>query len=179
MSSGGQIFVSLDRLVREGFSQFDPVGALQTMANLRTEEAQGAAPTLLEYLPPTGQAAEAAGLTDRDAVEAIDYYKTTRAQHPSASTNAVHSHLAAVMGWDAFAFAEVLLTQPLMVVVGDRVGAFGAYRDGVEIHGRAASRDKHLVVIEGASHYDLYDAPQATRQALDRVVPFLRQHLGA
>ena len=50
------------------------------------------------------------------------------------------------MGWDAFHLAEVLLTQPLMVVVGDRVGAFGAYRDGCEIIGRAASKHKELVV---------------------------------
>jgi hypothetical protein len=41
------------------------------------------------------------------------------------------------VGWDAFHLAEVLLTQPLMVVVGDKVGAFGAYRDGCEIIGRA------------------------------------------
>lgn len=53
------------------------------------------------------------------------------------------------MGWDAFMHAQVLLTQPLMVVVGDKPGGFGAYRDGLEIHGRAASKHKHLVVAEG------------------------------
>jgi hypothetical protein len=31
-------------------------------------------------------------------------------------------HQAATVGWDAFHPAEVLLTQPLMVVVGDIVG---------------------------------------------------------
>lgn len=78
------------------------------------------------------------------------------------------------MGWDAFHLAEVLLTQPLMVVVGDRVGAFGAYRDGCEIIGRAASKHKELVVVEGYSHYDLYDKPEPVKQALDKLIPFLQ-----
>ncbi len=59
------------------------------------------------------------------------------------------------MGWDTFHLAKVLLTQPLMVVVGDKLGEFGAYRDECEIIGRAASKKKELVVIQGRSHYDL------------------------
>ncbi len=80
------------------------------------------------------------------------------------------------MGWDAFHLAEVLLTQPIMVVVGDRVGAFGAYRDGCEIIGRAASKHKELVVVEGYSHYDLYDA-RTQKQALDKLISFYKTHL--
>ena len=81
------------------------------------------------------------------------------------------------MGWDAFHLADVLLTQPIMVVVGDRVGAFGAYRDGCEIIGRAASKHKELVVVEGYSHYDLYDKPEPVKQALDKLIPFYKTHL--
>jgi len=39
--------------------------------------------------------------------------------------------------WDAFSFAEAFLTQPFLVVNGDKVGAFGAYRDPMDIYGRA------------------------------------------
>jgi len=81
------------------------------------------------------------------------------------------------MGWDAFLHAEELLTQPLMVVVGDKPGAFGAYRDGWEIYGRAASTDKHIVVAEGWSHYDLYDKPEPVALAMARVVPFFKDRL--
>ena len=81
---------------------------------------------------------------------------------------------------DAFAFAETLLTQPVMVVVGQNVGAFGAFRDGMEIYGRAiASKDRQLVSLEDCSHYDLYDKPEPVGKALDRVVPFFRRHVGA
>ncbi|ECF1263599.1 alpha/beta hydrolase, partial [Salmonella enterica subsp. enterica serovar Uganda] len=81
------------------------------------------------------------------------------------------------VGWDAFHLAEVLLTQPLCVVVGDQVGAFGAYRDGCEIIERAASKKKELVVAEGWSHYDLYDKPEPVAIALGKLVPFYKENL--
>ena len=70
-----------------------------------------------------------------------------------------------------------ILTQPLMVVVGDQVGAFGSYRDGCEIIGRAASKKKELVVLEGWSHYDLYDRQEPVGQALAKLIPFYRENL--
>ncbi len=58
------------------------------------------------------------------------------------------SHAQKTLAWDAFAFTEVLLTQPVMVVVGEKVGAFGAYRDGLEVYGRAmVSQDRQLVSL--------------------------------
>lgn len=51
------------------------------------------------------------------------------------------------------------------------------YRDGMEIYGRAASKDKHLVVVEGWSHYDLYDQPEPVGIALAKVIPFLQERL--
>ncbi|WP_201791840.1 alpha/beta hydrolase [Yersinia vastinensis] len=66
------------------------------------------------------------------------------------------------LAWDAF--AETLLTQPIMVIIGQKVGAFGAFRDGMEIYGRAnASKDRQLVSLADFSHYDLYDKPKAVR----------------
>ena len=63
--------------------------------------------------------------------------------------------------------------------VGDKVGAFGAYRDGCEIIERAASKSKELVVAEGWSHYDLYDKPEPVKIALDKLIPFYKAHLGS
>lgn len=59
--------------------------------------------------------------------------------------------------WHAFHLAEILLTLPIYIVVGDKPGAFGSYRDGCEIAERAVSKEKILVVAEGWSHDDLYD----------------------
>ena len=88
------------------------------------------------------------------------------------------SHAQNTLGWDAFGFAELLMTQPMMVVVGQKVGAFGAYRDGLEIYGRSAgSKDRQLVELNDWSRYDIYDKPKPVGLALERMVPFLKQHV--
>lgn len=169
--------VNFGRLIREAFSNFDPVGALEAMAKQRTAEAQGADRHVIDYLPPSVEAGRSNGLTDIDVLEATDYYKTPRGQQPNGATSGLFSFNSAAMGWDAFAHAEVLLTQPLMVVVGDKPGGFGAYRDGWEIYGRAASTKKEILVAEGWSHYDLYDKPEPVALALEKVVPFFKEYL--
>lgn len=169
--------VNFGRLMREGFSNFAPVGALEAMAAQRTAEARGAKRNVIDYLPPSVAAGRESGVTDIDVLEATDYYKTSRGQTPNGATSGLFSFNSAAMAWDAFAHAEVLLTQPLMVVIGDKPGGFGAYRDGWEIYGRAATTNKQIVVVEGASHYDLYDRPEPVGHALARVAPFFKENL--
>lgn len=116
-------------------------------------------------------------MTDIDAPEATDYYKSARGQQPNGATSGLFSFNSAAMAWDAFAHAETLLTQPLLVMIADKPGAFGAYRDGWEIYGRAASATKQIFVAEGWSHYDLYDKPEPVALAMAHVVPFFQKHL--
>ncbi|MEL5243902.1 MULTISPECIES: alpha/beta hydrolase [Serratia] len=171
--------VNIGRLFREGFSSYDPLAALDAMAAQRTLEARGGELQVNELLPASPEAATAHGLTERDVFEATDYYKTARGQQPGGATRMLFSHAQKTLAWDAFAFTEVLLTQPVMVVVGEKVGAFGAYRDGMEVYGRAtASAHRELVSLADFSHYELYDKPEAVRKALDKVLPFFAAHLG-
>lgn len=171
--------VNIGRLFREGFSNYDPLGALDAMAAQRTKEARGGELQVNELLPASPEAATAAGLTERDVFEATDYYKTPRGQEPGGATRMLFSHAQNTLAWDAFAFAETLMTQPMMVVIGQKVGAFGAYRDGMEAYGRStASKDRQLVSLEDWSHYDLYDKPEPVRLAMEKIAPFLRAHLG-
>ena len=171
--------VNLGRLFREGFSGFDPVGTLSAMATQRTAEARGQEVQVNELLPASPDVARENGLTERDVFEATDYYKTPRGQQPGGATRMVFSHAQKTLSWDAFAFAETLMTQPIMVVIGQKVGAFGAYRDGMEIYGRAmASKDRQLVELSDWSHYDIYDRDRPVGLALEKMIPFLQQHLG-
>ena len=73
----------------------------------------------------------------------------------------------------------MLLTQPLHIVIGSVPGGFGSYRDGFELYDRARSSDKSIQIVADKSHYDLYDQPEATSQALEQLVPFYKKHLGA
>ncbi|HWD12092.1 alpha/beta hydrolase [Pseudochrobactrum sp. sp1633] len=165
------------RLMRGNFTGLNPIAALEAMAKQRTAEARGADVKIDDLLPPSPEEAGRLGVTDRDPLEATEYYRTPRGQKPNGLNRSVPSHQAAAVGWDAFHLAEVLLTQPLCVVVGDKVGAFGAYRDGCEIIERAASKKKELVALEGWSHYDLYDKPEPVSLALAKLIPFYKENL--
>ena len=37
--------------------------------------------------------------------------------------------------------------------------------------------NKELVVVEGWSHYDLYDKPEPVKVALDKLIPFYQANL--
>lgn len=105
-------------------------------------------------------------------MEVVDYYKTPRGFHPSANNKRLFISDELIIAFDAFHLAEHLLTHPLFIVVGDRVGGFGGYRDGFDLLRKAASTNKNIHVVSGASHYDLYDQPKATAEALDKIIPF-------
>ncbi|MEC3768851.1 alpha/beta hydrolase [Cupriavidus sp. SS-3] len=169
--------VNFGRLIREGFANFKPLESIENMAKLRTAEAKGGDRSVVNLLPESVEAGRKAGVTDIDVLEATEYYKTSRGQQPNGATSQLMSFSSAAMGWDAFLNAEVLLTQPLMIVIGDKPGGFGAYRDGWEIHGRAASTNKQIVVAEGWSHYDLYDKAEPVALAMAKVVPFFKDNL--
>ncbi|ENM5815813.1 alpha/beta hydrolase [Vibrio mimicus] len=170
--------VNVGRLFREGFSMYDPIANLEAMAAQRTAEARGSELQINELLPPSVEFAKENGLTERDVFEATEYYKTPRGQTEGGATRMLFSHAQKTLSWDAFAFAETLLTQPVMAVVGQKIGAFGAYRDGQEIYGRSVqSKDRQLVNLENWSHYELYDHPEAVSMAMDKVSAFLETHL--
>lgn len=169
--------VNFGRLCREAFGNFDPVSSLEKMAKQRTIEAQGGKRLVINSLPPSVDDAKKS-TADIDVLEATEYYKTSRGQALNGCTSSLFSFNSAALAWDAFNHAEVLMTKPLMVVIGDKPGGFGAYRDAQEIYGRAGSQEKRIVVLPGISHYMLYDKPEAVKPALDQVLPFLKEHLG-
>lgn len=107
------------RLMRGNFTGLNLIAALEAMAKQRTAEARGTALHVNNLLANSVEEARAAGVTDRDPLEATNYYRTSRGQKPNGLNRSLLSHQAAAVGWDAFHLAEVLLTQPLCVVVGD------------------------------------------------------------
>lgn len=154
-----------------------PLAALRGIGDQRTAEARGAESLVNGFLPETAEAAQETG--DIDITEAFDYYRTDRGRAEGGAVSFEGAHGSSALGWDAFDLAEVLLDQPLLVVIGDegKQGAFGAWRDGHTIIEKAASEDKELVEIPGASHYDLYDQGDGAGKALESVIPFFARTL--
>lgn len=167
------------RIMREGdFTADTAIKTLEGIAKQRTAQARGAEAAITVYRPNSQEDRKAAGINDIDVIEAVDYYQTPRAQHPNSPNHLRVDSLDKAMAFDAFHLADLLLTQPLHIVIGDKVGAFGSYRDGFELFNKAASKQKSIQVVPGASHYDLYDGAEATHKAIEQIIPFFKEHLG-
>lgn len=161
------------RAFREG----DFLETLEAVSAQRTMEANGTEPMITNWTPNSAEEAKQAGMDEFDMLQAIDYYRTPRGGYPTSNNKLLFTSMSNLIIFDAFHLAEFLLTQPLLVIVGDKVGAFGSYRDGFDLYNKAASKNKKIHIVKGASHYDLYDKPEATSEALENLVPFFRENL--
>lgn len=159
------------------FRENNPMEILKAVSQQRTEEANGAEKVINNWIPNTAEEAKQAGMEELDLLEAINYYRTPRGGHPNSCNKLLFTSMSNMIMFDAFHLAEYFLTQPLLVIVGDKVGGFGSYRDGFDLYNKAASINKKIHIIKGASHYDLYDRPDATKEALEQIIPFFQKNL--
>lgn len=176
---GTVVAANYGRLCREGDLSTDAaIKALEGISAQRTAEARGAEPALTTYIPQSKAQLDSYGITDVDVVEAVDYYTTQRGQKPGSPNKLNVVSTGAAFTWDAFHLAEKLLTQPLQIVVGGgQTGAFGSYRDGFELFNKARSEKKGILVVPGATHYDLYDKPDCVDQAVATFKEFYGENL--
>jgi fermentation-respiration switch protein FrsA (DUF1100 family) len=173
---GTVVAVNIGRARREAGGAGSAIEMLESVGRQRTTEARGGEPLITNWIPNSPKEAEEAGITGLDSLEAVDYYRTPRGQHERASNQLRFRSVASVLAFDAFHLAETLLTQPLQIIVGNRIGEFGSYEDGHELFKRATSK-KDLFVIDGASHYDLYDRPEHVGQAVEKLAAFYDENL--
>lgn len=169
--------ISASNFCRAYKESLNPIEILEAVGKQRTAEANGAEKLIVNWTPNSAEEAKQQGMNEMDLLECIDYYRTSRGNHPNSSNQLLFTSFGNTVNFDAFHLADYLLTQPLLVIVGDRVGAFGAYRDGFELYNKAASTSKNIYVVKGASHYDLYDQPKATSEALAQLIPFFKDNL--
>lgn len=143
------------------------IGTLEAVAKQRTAEAAGGDTAYAPYVPELGDKN-----APRDLQEAADYYLTPRAQHPNAQNKMLLNAFASWVGFDAFDVVDKLLTQPLLIVAGDKAGSLW---HSEELYDKAPG-EKELFLIEGAAHMDLYDGDGAVK-AVNKMVPFFRKNL--
>ncbi|WP_414841060.1 hypothetical protein [Enterococcus saccharolyticus] len=118
------------------------IATLEQVANQRTAKARDAEEMIVPWIPSCREDVEAARITEIDYLEAIDYYCTDRGYSSHSDNNLLFTSLQLVLGFDANALIQKLLTQPLQLIVGDIPGAFSSYRNGIEVYNRAASKEK-------------------------------------
>uniref|UniRef100_A0A060SYW6 ARAD1C00572p n=1 Tax=Blastobotrys adeninivorans TaxID=409370 RepID=A0A060SYW6_BLAAD len=171
--------INLGRSHRAG--EFDPsqnpIKELESICAQRTAEARGEDFMICPLLPADRETLKQRGCDTGDMADAFDYYNTPRGQHPRSNFKFVYRSWQSLFLFDAFHFAESLLTQPLLVIVGTKVGEFGAYRDGYELYGKARSEHKSLHEVQGASHIDLYDQPKPVAEVIAKLSEFYEKYL--
>ena len=151
---------------------------LEAVGAQRTAEARGGGQRRDPWIPDTPEDAKAAGITDRDVLDAIDYYRTPRGMNPQSTNRLYFPSTAQLLAYDAFHLVETLLTQPLQVIVAGRLGTTFSHEDGRTLFERAPNA-RDLMVVEGAGHYDMYDRPEYVDPAVARLAAFYHEHLGS
>ena len=111
---------------------------------------------------------------NRELEEAWEYYHTPRCEHPNAPGYMTARSLNQIITYDAYNKAEAFLTQPLQIVAGNVAGSKWMSDD---LFARAASKDKHVHVVEGANHMSLYDVPKYVDEAVSVLAPFFGRTL--
>jgi fermentation-respiration switch protein FrsA (DUF1100 family) len=163
--------VDVGAATRKGWDGKAPVSAqmemLDAVARQRTAEAAGAAPAYVPYVPAVGDAT-----APRDLQEAADYYLTPRGQHPNAPNRMLLTSLSCLMSFTGFDQVEALLTQPVMIIAGSEAGSLWHSQ---ELHAKAPG-PKELIIVNGATHMDLYDGPGAD-DAASKLTPFFKRTL--
>lgn len=144
------------------------IQALEVVAKQRTAEANGAEPVYLNYVPEVIDST-----TIPDMVEAHDYYRTPRAQHPNSTNRFLFTSVDKVMAFNAFDNLDNLLTQPALIIVGSNAGS----RWQGELAYSMIQSQKELVVIDGATHMDLYDIPKYVTQVVSEMKGFFGKNL--
>ncbi|MCC7253921.1 alpha/beta hydrolase [Hyphomicrobium sp.] len=160
-------------ILRNGWEGRDDLSGafamLENAVKARTAEANGAE---TGYYPIVPQKPEDA--PNADLVEAVEYYRTPRAQCSTSPSIAPTRSLLQLVTFDAFHLVDLFLTQPIQIVAGENAGTRWISED---LFRRAASKDKHLHIVPGASHIGMYDKPDLVTEAMSKLGPFFKSKL--
>ena len=111
---------------------------------------------------------------NKELEEAWEYYHTPRCEHANAPGYMTTRSLSQIISYDAYHKAEAFLTQPLLVVVGSEAGSKWMSDDLLQ---RAASQDKHMHLVNGSNHMQLYDGSSQVAEAISVLAPFFQRTL--
>ncbi|WP_445504906.1 alpha/beta hydrolase [Microvirga sp. G4-2] len=144
------------------------VAMLENAVKARTEEANGAETGYYPIVPQTEEAPNA------DLAEAVEYYRTLRAQCSTSPSIAPTRSLMQLFTFNAFHMVDLFLTQPIQIVAGENAGTRWISED---LFRRAASKDKHLHIVPGGTHVGMYDKPDLVAESMSKLGPFFKAKL--
>ncbi|KAJ9299779.1 hypothetical protein DTO271G3_2663 [Paecilomyces variotii] len=85
--------------------------------------------------------------------EAASYYGSKRGHHPRSDQKVPSSSYDLMVNYDSFIFQHLISPRPLLMIAGTKAETLHYSEDAVA----AAREPKELFVVEGKTHFDLYD----------------------
>lgn len=165
--------VNIGSMFRNGWENnikdADAIPVLVGGSNARTADFSAAKSATIPLAPLRKEDAP-----NKELEEAWEYYHTPRAEYPTAPGYATARSLTQIIPYDAYNKAEAFLTQPLQIVAGSVAGSKWMSDD---LYKRAASKDKHFHVVEGANHMSLYDVAKYVDEAVSVLTLFFKTKL--
>jgi uncharacterized protein len=143
---------------------------LEAVGEQRTREARGEPVRIDPIVPET---ADISADTPTLFREGSDYYRTPRAQHPNSPNKYVFTSIGRMAAYSSYDHIDLISPHPLMMIAGSDADT----RYFSELAIEKALEPKELVLIEGASHIDLYDKEQFVGPAVEKMVGFFKQYL--
>lgn len=173
-AAGAVSAVNVGQMFREGWEGGRTGIAkhlLEEGAEARTAEAVHDPILIMDWSPETRNSSDTPEQQD-----AYEYYRTMRGAHPESTSKFTGRSLTQLATYDAFDKAELFLTQPVLLVVGSEAGTKW-YSDELLHKVEKTNKTVNLHIVEGASHFDLYDKDLYVDQAISVLVPFYEKHL--
>lgn len=152
---------------RGGRSIEDQIKLLEAIGEQRTREARGEEPLYIYMCPEPDEN------TDPSFAEGYEYYRTSRAFHPRADNLFTRVSQEHKMAFSAIANMQ-LLTQPLLLAAGTNADSLWQTE---RFKSHFNNDDQQVVMIEGASHIDLYDKEPYVSEVRDHLSKFFKTYL--
>lgn len=153
-----------------------PVSAADRLTLLQSVDAQlnkeaAGAPLLVEQLLPSRDALNAS--TPNFVREATEYYLTPRGAHPNARNRYVVTSPGLHMAYYPLEHMADISPRPVLLIAGEKAETRKFSQQAYD----KAKQPKELMIILGASHFDLYDKPQFVNPAIDKLATFFIKNL--
>ncbi|MFJ5679001.1 alpha/beta hydrolase [Streptomyces sp. NPDC093097] len=167
--------VDMGSVVREGLGRTQDPAILKALLDqagaARTAEARGAAPELGAWIPDNAE--ELLKTATRQFRETFEFYCTPRGYHPCAVQGWVLRSVDQLAQYDSYAMIELISPRPLLMIAGSEAESAYFSREAIA----QAAEPKELVVIDGATHIDLYDKDEYVTPAVAELAEFFGKHL--
>lgn len=143
---------------------------LKAASEERTKQAMGTEPALAPILPDTAEVLPKDFPDNGMWKEAVDYYKTPRAQHPRADNKQVVWGTDLAANYDSYAFNGMISPRPLLMIAGSNADTAYFSEDAI----KKAKEPKELFLLPGQTHVGLYDD---TSKTVPKLVDFMSEAL--